>query len=271
MLIARAISKKSVIYTKIKDATVSLYQTLLMLKPYHLIAVWSIMVSGIVFRLGELNRYVYWDWESSLLGFVKIILVTILFHLYVIKQDLWKVSSGKFSLNGIISFLVICFILFTIGYLDFSLSFSIYYILGVIPYLLSFMGIALLFQFQLVYSEIEKRWVVNNWDYRKSIYIQSTICLLISTISGFMLDEPIISTVCMILLFFPIVGFIWPAHERHIQRSQFYSIFTFSMFLCVRVPWFFIPIFILFFVSRTLNYFHLGIIHPSFGVDSIDE
>ena len=271
MLIARAISKESSIYVYIKAATSSLYQSLLLFKPYHLIAIWSIMVSGIVFRLGEIDRHVYWNWESMLLGFIKIILVTILFHKYILKKEFWKFSLENFSLNNSGSFLVTCLTLFTIGYLDTSPTVSTYYLFGVIPYLLSFLGIALLFKFNLVYSEIEKKWLINDWINRKSIYLQSSSCLIVATILGYILDDPIISTICMILLFFPLVGFIWPAHERHVQRSQFYTIFTFSMFLCVRAPWFFIPVFILFFVSRALNYFHLGIVHPSFGVDLIDE
>ena len=70
---------------------------------------------------------------------------------------------------------------------------------------------------------------------------------------------------------FAIIALIWPSHVRHLQRARFYPLFIFAMFLCVRAPWFLIPLAILFFSIRTVNYLRYGIVHPSFGVDFLDE
>ncbi|MGY8783049.1 MAG: hypothetical protein ACKVHA_06530, partial [Fidelibacterota bacterium] len=64
---------------------------------------------------------------------------------------------------------------------------------------------------------------------------------------------------------------IWPNHVRHLQRARFYPVFTFSMFLCVRAPWFIIPLLVLFFILRTINYLRLGITYPSFAVDFLED
>ena len=93
----------------------------------------------------------------------------------------------------------------------------------------------------------------------------------ISILIGILLDDPIVSTAGMVALPFAAIALIWRSHVRHLQRARFYPIFIFAMFLCVRAPWFLIPLAVLFFVLRTVNYFRYGIVHPSFGVDFLEE
>ena len=75
----------------------------------------------------------------------------------------------------------------------------------------------------------------------------------------------------MVTLPFPLITLIWPNRIRHLQRGRFYPLFIFAMFLCVRAPWFFIPIALLFYMLRVVNYFRYGIVYPSFGVDFSDD
>ena len=90
--------------------------------------------------------------------------------------------------------------------------------------------------------------------------------MVFSTIIGYQLDDPIISTVSMVALFFPTVTYLWPDHIRHIKRLQFYPLFILAMFACVRAPWFLIILGLLFYIIRSINYLKYGIIYPSFGV-----
>ena len=60
--------------------------------------------------------------------------------------------------------------------------------------------------------------------------------------------------------------YVWPNHVRHVKRLQFFPLFTFAMFACIRAPWFFIFLLALFFIVRTINYLKFGIVYPSFGV-----
>ena len=93
----------------------------------------------------------------------------------------------------------------------------------------------------------------------------------ITIILGISLDDPVVSTAGAVSIPFAIIALIWPSHVRHLQRARFYPLFIFAMFLCVRAPWFLIPLAILFFSIRTVNYLRYGIVHPSFGVDFLDE
>ena len=94
----------------------------------------------------------------------------------------------------------------------------------------------------------------------------SIILIFTSFYLGYAFDDPIISTVSIVSIFFPLVMYVWPNHVRHVKRLQFFPLFTFSMFVCVRAPWFFIFLITLFFMVRTINYLKFGIVYPSFGV-----
>ena len=56
-----------------------------------------------------------------------------------------------------------------------------------------------------------------------------------------------------------------------VSMSLALLLFTFAMFLSVRAAWFLVPLAVLFFTLRMVNYFRYGIVHPSFGVDFLEE
>ncbi|MBT6414478.1 MAG: hypothetical protein HOK12_08980 [Candidatus Marinimicrobia bacterium] len=93
----------------------------------------------------------------------------------------------------------------------------------------------------------------------------------IAILLGFYFDDPIITSAGIVSVPFPLIALLWPSHVRHLQRARFYPLFIFAMFLCVRAPWFLIPLAILFYTLRIVNYFRYGIVYPSFGVDFSDN
>ena len=139
------------------------------------------------------------------------------------------------------------------------------------PYLTAFLSGLLVFQFILEFDQTKGVWFNFHWD-NKELYLSlSVLSMSIAILIGILFDDPVVSTAGMVALPFAAIALIWPSHVRHLQRARFYPIFIFAMFLCVRAPWFLIPLAVLFFVLRTVNYFRYGIVHPSFGVDFLEE
>ena len=139
-------------------------------------------------------------------------------------------------------------------------------IIGVVPYFSSIAAGILIYEFKITYDQENNDWKINNWDNKVKYLFISLLLMVLSTVIGYKLDDPIISTVSMVSLFFPAVALIWPSHVRHIKRLHFYPLFILAMFSCVRAPWFLIILGFLFFTIRSINYLKYGIIYPSFGV-----
>ena len=93
----------------------------------------------------------------------------------------------------------------------------------------------------------------------------SIILLLISGISGYFFNDPVVTTASIVSLPFLIL-LLFGKHIRHLERAKFYPIFIFAMFAVSREAWFLIPILILFFVLRSYNYLRYQKVYPSFGV-----
>ena len=142
---------------------------------------------------------------------------------------------------------------------------------GIFPYFTAFLSCLLIFQFPLILDEDKGVWNYFDWNNKVQYFSLSLILMIASVLLGVFLDDPIMSTAGAVSVAFPLVGLIWPNHVRHLQRARFFPLFTFAMFLCVRAPWFLIPLGILFFLIRTINYFRFGIVYPSFGVDFLEE
>ncbi|MCJ7801619.1 MAG: hypothetical protein MUP82_04600, partial [Candidatus Marinimicrobia bacterium] len=78
-------------------------------------------------------------------------------------------------------------------------------------------------------------------------------------------DDPVLSTASIVTLPFLLV-LLFGKHVRHLERSKFYPIFIFAMFVVSREAWFLIPILLLFFVLRSYNYLRYQKVYPTFGV-----
>jgi len=150
-------------------------------------------------------------------------------------------------------------------------TYLIYSALSIVPYVLSFLSCLLVFQFILELEEDKGTWNNLNWENKLGYLSMSVVFMVLAMLLGISLEDPVASTAAAVALPFSAIALIWPDHVRHLQRARFYPLFIFAMFLCVRAPWFLVPLAVLFFLLRIVNYFRYGIVHPSFGVDFLEE
>jgi len=232
----------------------------------RLFIIWSLTACGTVLSAGLENRFVYWDWSGSVVGFIKLAIVSAVFFLILRPNKLWTLGSKRLGANELASHTVMASSLIFFGGIGSGADFG-RFILHLFPYIIGFLAAALVFQFPLKLDESKGEWFVENWENKYYYLGGSSLFFLVAILAGFFLDDPILSTVAMVNLPFSMVALIFPEHVRHLQRARFFPLFIFSLFLCVRAPWFLVPIIILFFFLRTVNYFRYGIAYPSFGVD----
>tara|TARA_B110000438_G_scaffold28507_2_gene27549 strand:- start:3197 stop:4009 length:813 start_codon:yes stop_codon:yes gene_type:complete len=269
MFVERLFPQDSSYYKTMQNHFLKLGEKLDRAGVIHLFTIWTLTVSGIVMTMGQNDRFVYWEWSGWQIGFVKLFMVSIIFILFFKPNKIWIAGTRylKRTELGIHTFISIFLLL--VGWVGSGSSlFSLVYL---IPYITAFLSILLIFQFSLELDKIKREWFNNSWVGKELIFSISSILMFISIALGVYFDDPIISTAGMVSIPFPLIALIWPGHVRHLQRARFYPIFIFAMFLCVRAPWFLIPLILLFFVIRVVNYFRYGIVYPSFGVDLLEE
>ena len=263
MILARLIPKHSKKYENF-NKDISVYADLI--EKYNVInlfIVWIITASGFSYLLGQIDRYSYWDWSGFTEGTLRLILSTILYYV-TSKTEMLKLGNGRVTYLDLFFKLIICFMFFLIGAV--SIRIIEINIIGFLPYVCALLAGIYIYEFKISYDKENDDWVIDSWE-NKVIYLAiSLILMIVSTVLGYELDDPIISTVSMVSLFFPAVALVWPNHVRHIKRLQFYPLFILAMFTCVRSPWFLIILWALFFIIRSINYLKYGITYPSFGV-----
>lgn len=262
MLIEKIFPLKSNLYFNLNKLFVKVGSKIDKIGLIQLFSIWTVTVAGIVFDMGLTDRFVYWDWSNWKIGFSKLFFVTLVFIFFLKPRGLWKIDSKRLSASSICIHMVVAFILLLFGY-----SGPLDHLIYLMPYLLAFYSGLLIFQFQIQLNIEKKTWFSIDWGNKIYILFTSSLSMLVSVIIGIYLDDPILSTSTMVSAPFPLIALIWPNHIRHLQRARFYPLFIFAMFLCVRAPWFLIPLTILFIFLRLVNYFRFGIVYPSFGVD----
>ena len=263
MILARLIPKHSKTYKNF-NKDIEIYADIIeKYKIIYLFSVWIITTSGFSYMLGQIDRYSYWDWSEYTGGLIRLSLSTILFYL-TSKNKILKLSNARLKYSDLIINIFIFSIFFLIGAINISmLKINI---LGFLPYVCAIVGGTVIYEFKISYDKENDDWIIDSWDNKVTYLSLSLILMIIATFFGYKLDDPIVSTVSMVCLFFPAVALIWPNHIRHIKRLQFYPLFILAMFACVRSPWFLIILIILFFIIRSVNYLKFGITYPSFGV-----
>jgi len=274
MIIERFFPKGSKKYQSLKSKFQNFGNSLDEIGIVQLFGIWTITVAGIVLNKGLIDRFVYWDWTSSLIGILKLVIVTILFVYVFRPRSLWVLGENLLSNVDIGIHLGQSIVFFLIGFISFDNPIIV--TIELVPYIFMFLGLCFIYQLPLQLiertddSHDEYEWIVPDWNNKNSSLIISFTFMSIGVISGFVMDDPIISTAGMVALPFPLIALTWPSHVRHMQRARFYPLFIFAMFLCVRAPWFIIPLVLLFYFIRTMNYFRYGIVYPSFGVNLDD-
>ena len=265
MIIARIFPPQSNMYVEWKNLFTGWGDKMDAFGLMHLFSVWVLTASGIVLRLDLADRYVYWEYTNWQDGFLRLVLSSILF-LFVLRPNFyWHPGVHKLEMEQIFQHGIIALLFLMIG--AFTKDVSMDLIIGLSPYFIAFFGGLLIYQLPLEFEKMNGEWIVADWDQKVYHLSLSTILIFLSVGIGSWLDDPIISTAAMVATPFPFIALFWQNHHRHLQRARFYPIFILAMFLCVRMPWFLVPLTILFFLIRTVNYFRYGIVYPSFGVD----
>ena len=252
----------------------------------QLFSIWTLTVAGIVLSMDIQDRYVYWDWDGWIVGLVKLMIVSIVFISILNPKKIWTVGKKRLNIKEIFTHGVVGVILLLLGWIDIGMieaiskgklesmvmvTYLIYSALSIVPYVLSFLSCLLVFQFILELEEDKGTWNNLNWENKLGYLSMSVVFMVLAILLGISLEDPVASTAAAVALPFSAIALIWPDHVRHLQRARFYPLFIFAMFLCVRAPWFLVPLAVLFFLLRAVNYFRYGIVHPSFGVDFLEE
>jgi len=252
----------------------------------QLFSIWTLTVAGIVLSMDIQDRYVYWDWDGWIVGLVKLMIVSIVFISILNPKKIWTVGKKRLNIKEIFTHGVVGVILLLLGWIDIGMieaiskgklesmdmvTYLIYSALSIVPYVLSFLSCLLVFQFILELEEDKGTWNNLNWENKLGYLSMSVVFMVLAMLLGISLEDPVASTAAAVALPFSAIALIWPDHVRHLQRARFYPLFIFAMFLCVRAPWFLVPLAVLFFLLRIVNYFRYGIVHPSFGVDFLEE
>lgn len=261
MLIARIIKTGSGPY-KALDKAFSLLDEFIKYKPELFFGFWCIMLAGSNVARESIDRWFYWDFgafpaSQAVVFTVVTVILWMLSRLSIIPSKIENLKSGL-----IVSFLG--FVLFTIGTLNIGFKFS-NYIPGIV-YLILFLAVWIVYSIPINVADNGNKSVPG----KKDQFIYLSIAFLFTTaamISGYLLDDPIVSTAAVIYLPFLLVSLVFPAHIRHIQRARLYGIFIPAMLLATRFPWFLLPLSITFWGLRYYYYFRRGIIHPTFKID----
>tara|TARA_Y100000992_G_scaffold11307_1_gene6915 strand:- start:616 stop:1479 length:864 start_codon:yes stop_codon:yes gene_type:complete len=252
----------------------------------QLFSIWTLTVGGIVLSMDLSDRYIYWEWSGWIEGLLKLFIVSIIFIFILKPNAIWTAGTKRLNIKEFLIHTVIGSILIVFGLIDLEAVialfevkiesfykglFLFYIALSIIPYVFSLLSCLMVFQFILKLEEDKGTWNNFNWENKFGYLSISVGFMILAMLLGIFLEDPVVSTAAAVSIPFPLIALIWPNHVRHLQRARFYPFFTFAMFLSVRAAWFLVPLVVLFFTLRMVNYFRYGIVHPSFGVDFLEE
>ena len=245
----------------------------------QLFSIWTLTVVGIVLSMDLSDRYIYWEWSGWIEGFIKLLIVSIVFIFILKPNEMWTAGTKRLNIKEFLTHSVIGSILVVFGLFDLEMIVGPYeskieflhVLLSLISYVFSFLSCLIVFQFILELEEDKGTWNNFNWEHKFEYLSISVGFMALAMLLGIFLEDPVASTAAAVSIPFPLIALIWPNHVRHLQRARFYPLFTFAMFLSVRAAWFLVPLAVLFFTLRMVNYFRYGIVHPSFGVDFLEE
>ena len=245
----------------------------------QLFSIWTLTVGGIVLSMDLSDRYIYWEWSGWIEGFIKLLIVSIVFIFILKPNEMWTAGTKRLNIKEFLIHSGIGSILIVFGLFDFGMIVGPYeskieflhVLLSLISYVFSFLSCLIVFQFILELEEDKGTWNNFNWEHKFEYLSISVGFMALAMFLGIFLEDPVASTAAAVSIPFPLIALIWPNHVRHLQRARFYPLFTFAMFLSVRAAWFLVPLAVLFFTLRMVNYFRYGIVHPSFGVDFLEE
>ena len=262
MLAEKYISKDTVIYKKLSSSFI-LFDNFFKLRPLRWFAVWAMIVSGSNAAIHLDNRWMYWSWDSFSL-YLSFAFILSSFIDFVFSTKLVNGNGISFYIEQLRIFLY-GFFLFLLGSNPLNLSLDL--LLVGFPYILFFSAGHLTWKIPLKIFRSSKP---NRKDFAPLLAI-AIIFTFISSLVGYLNDDPMISTIAAVYLPFPLVAIVFPPGIRHLQRCRMYVIFIPLMFLSMRHPWFILITVPLFLLSRYYFYFTRGNVIPTFKVDQLDQ
>lgn len=260
MLINRIIKPDSNLYRELSNKSKQ-FDYFMNWNPLRWFGMWCMVLSGFNIAKGSEDRYIFWDWDS---GTVLIYLVLIIITIWtVITSNNSKIPKTISGLQSVLYFFILGLSCLILG----SMSQSMHiYIFNYLPYLMYYFGILFVFSIQFESNDGHSLSISNKNNRLLNLFIAS-ILTVISSLIGYSLDDPIISTISTVFLPFLIVSIMMPIHIRHLQRARMYGLFIPAVFLSIRYPWFLIPLLSLFFILRIYHYLRYNIVFPTFAVD----
>ena len=262
MLAEKYISKDTVIYKKLSSSFI-LFDNFFKLRPLRWFAVWAMIVSGSNAAIHLDNRWMYWSWDSFSL-YLSFAFILSSFIDFIFSTKLVNGNGESFYIEQLRIFLY-GFFLFLLGSNPLNLSLDL--LLVGFPYILFFSAGHLTWKISL---KIFRSSNPNRKDFAPLLAI-AIIFTFISSLVGYLNDDPMISTIAAVYLPFPLVAILFPPGIRHLQRCRMDVIYIPLMFLSMRHPWFILITVPLFLLSRYYFYFTRGNVIPTFKVDQLDQ
>lgn len=261
MIVARLIKVGSPAYVTMRKIFGAM-DGLMRFKPERWVGLWCIILSGTNVAKGAQDRWFYWDFSTLSITLTAALILGIVWGYFLhrfpaIPNQVISVKSGLVTV-------AVGFVLFAAGTIEYG--FGITTFISGLPYLALFMAVWIMYGVPIHEDKNGDKSV----PLKKDMFVpllMASVLVVGAGIMGFMMDDPMVSTGAVVYAFFPLVALTFSAHVRHIQRARIYGLFIPAIFLCVRFPWFLVPMAVLFWGLRFYHYFRHGYIYPTFKVD----
>ena len=136
----------------------------------QLFSIWTLTVGGIVLSMDLSDRYIYWEWSGWIEGFIKLLIVSIVFIFILKPNEMWTAGTKRLNIKEFLTHSVIGSILVVFGLFDLEMIVGPYeskieflhVLLSLISYVFSFLSCLIVFQFILELEEDKGTW--NNFN-----------------------------------------------------------------------------------------------------------
>ena len=189
--------------------------------------------------------------------------------IYILSGPFYKLDLLSISTKRLISNIIKCFLLILLGIIHSLASNAIQFIISVdffllvMPYLLSYFSINLLYE--LSYSNNKSNTSIVSAKYRKKVLF-STILIVFSLCLSLYLDDALLSSVLVVSIPFFLYALI-RGMKKDIERVMKYPIAILNIFVMFIYPVLFLIIFVTFYISKYYYWHRLDVHYPTFLVD----
>ena len=67
----------------------------------QLFSIWTLTVGGIVLSMDLSDRYIYWEWSGWIEGFIKLLLVSIVFIIILKPNGMWTAGTKRLNIKKV--------------------------------------------------------------------------------------------------------------------------------------------------------------------------